>query len=52
MLTIRSFQDVDAEALWCIYFHSIRSINRRDYSQEQVAAWGPKTFCAEKTGST
>ncbi len=34
--------EVDAKALWDIHFYTIRNINIRDYSQEQVEAWAPE----------
>ncbi|QOQ70987.1 hypothetical protein [Photobacterium damselae] len=39
MLTIRPYQEQDAEHLWSLLFNTIRSVNIRDYSQEQVKAW-------------
>ncbi|MDB2486485.1 GNAT family N-acetyltransferase [Porticoccaceae bacterium] len=39
MITIRHYQSWDAPELWNIFYHTIRHINRRDYSQAQVCAW-------------
>ncbi|WP_192892079.1 GNAT family N-acetyltransferase [Vibrio bathopelagicus] len=44
MVKIRNYQASDAKALWEIYFHTVRNINIRDYSQEQVEAWAPSDF--------
>ncbi|MBY7730102.1 GNAT family N-acetyltransferase [Vibrio splendidus] len=44
MVKIRNYQASDAKALWEIYFHTVRNINIRDYSQEQVEAWAPSGF--------
>ncbi len=44
MLTIRNYQETDAEALWAIHFNTIRTINIQDYSQKQVEAWAPNSF--------
>ena len=41
MITIRHYQSWDAPELWNIFYHTIRHINRRDYSQAQVCAWAP-----------
>ena len=34
----------DAQALWDTHYHTIRNINIRDYTQEQVEAWPPDRF--------
>ncbi|OED60066.1 GNAT family N-acetyltransferase [Vibrio tasmaniensis ZS-17] len=47
MVRIRNYQASDAKALWEIYFHTVRNINVRDYSQEQVEAWAPSNFDSE-----
>lgn len=41
-MKIRNYVDADAEALWYIFFNTIRNINIRDYSQAQVEAWAPE----------
>jgi len=41
LVTIRDYVEADAEALWNIHFHTIRNINIRDYTQQQVEAWAP-----------
>lgn len=43
-ITIRRYRESDAKALWNIFFHTIRSVNIRDYSQQQVEAWAPDYF--------
>ena len=47
MVKIRNYQASDAKALWEIYFNTVRNINVRDYSQEQVEAWAPSYFDSE-----
>ena len=47
MVRIRNYQPNDNKALWEIYFHTVRKINVRDYSQEQVEAWAPSDFDSE-----
>lgn len=42
MVTIRDYVEVDAEALWNLHFYTIRNINIRDYTKEQVEAWAPE----------
>lgn len=44
MVIIRNYKESDARALWDIFFHTVRHINSRDYSQEQVEAWAPESF--------
>lgn len=44
MVTIRQYQESDAETLWNIHFRTIRNINIQDYSQDQVEAWAPERF--------
>lgn len=39
MITIRSYQPEDAQILWQLFFHTVRQINVRDYTQAQVEAW-------------
>jgi len=39
LVTIRDYVEVDAEALWNLHFYTIRNINIRDYTKEQVEAW-------------
>ena len=47
MVRIRNYQTSDSKALWEIYFYTVRNINVRDYSQEQVEAWAPSDFDSE-----
>ncbi|CAK1730099.1 putative acetyltransferase [Vibrio crassostreae] len=47
MVRIRNYQPSDNKALWEIYFHTVRNINVRDYSQEQAEAWAPSDFDSE-----
>jgi putative acetyltransferase len=47
MITIRDYKPSDAKALWNIFFHTIRYINSRDYSQDQVEAWAPESLDSE-----
>lgn len=41
MITIRKYEESDSRALWYIFYHTIRNVNIRDYSQAQVTAWAP-----------
>ncbi|PMM58040.1 GNAT family N-acetyltransferase [Vibrio splendidus] len=47
MVRIRNYQTSDAKTLWEIYFHTVRNVNVRDYSQQQVEAWAPNGFDSE-----
>ncbi|WP_299695692.1 GNAT family N-acetyltransferase [uncultured Vibrio sp.] len=44
MIKIRQYVEADVQALWDIHYHTIRNINIRDYTQEQVVAWAPEHF--------
>ncbi|MGR5146912.1 GNAT family N-acetyltransferase [Photobacterium alginatilyticum] len=44
MIKIRSYERRDAHVTWDLKFQTIRNINIRDYSSEQVAAWAPANF--------
>lgn len=47
MLTIRDYIESDAEALWKLFFNTIRNINSRDYTQAQIEAWAPNSLDSE-----
>lgn len=40
-INIRAYQSDDADHLYQLFYHTIRHINCRDYSQSQVEAWAP-----------
>ncbi|RBP84558.1 GNAT family N-acetyltransferase [Marinomonas rhizomae] len=42
MIKVRSYQANDAEALWYLFFSTVRTVNARDYSQVQIEAWAPE----------
>ncbi|ANQ27037.1 acetyltransferase [Vibrio natriegens] len=44
MIKIRKYKESDARALWAIFYHTIRKVNIRDYSQAQVESWAPDNF--------
>jgi len=39
MIRIRDYAERDAEALRSLFFNTVRTINRRDYTEAQVRAW-------------
>jgi len=43
---IRKYRPGDEVELWQLFFHTIRRINIRDYSKEQVRAWAPEKIDA------
>ena len=47
-LSIRPFRHGDEEALWALFRNTIRHVNRKDYSDEQVRAWAPDTIDPER----
>jgi putative acetyltransferase len=42
MISIRDYQHGDAAALARLFYETVHSVNRRDYSAEQVRAWAPE----------
>ena len=38
---IRDYEEVDAPAIARLFYETVRSVNRTDYSEEQVQAWAP-----------
>ncbi|MGF1741869.1 GNAT family N-acetyltransferase [Vibrio profundum] len=47
MIKIREYDESDACILRAIFYHTVRNVNIRDYSQEQVEAWAPDVFDSE-----
>lgn len=47
MINIRKYNESDAPDLWAIFYHTIRNVNSRDYTQAQVEAWAPDDFSPE-----
>jgi len=45
---IRRFQAGDETMLRTLFFDTIRNVNRRDYTEEQVRAWAPDDYDAER----
>ncbi len=41
MISIRNFREGDAPQLRQLFFNTIRTINRRDYSDDELKAWAP-----------
>lgn len=44
MIKIRPYQSDDADTLWHLFFNTVRVVNARNYSQDQVEAWAPESF--------
>ena len=47
MIKIRQYNESDARDLWAIFYHTIRHVNSRDYTQTQVEAWAPDNTSPE-----
>ncbi|MYM58368.1 GNAT family N-acetyltransferase [Vibrio sp. OCN044] len=47
MITIRQYKPEDAQALWEVFFFTVRNINIQHYSQQQVEAWAPDNWNQE-----
>ena len=46
--SFRRYDPADAEAIGRLYFHSVRTLGARAYSEAQVAAWAPAPIAAEQ----
>lgn len=44
MLRLRQYDGRDAAELWRLFHNTVRSIDKADYSAEQLAAWVPDDF--------
>ncbi len=44
MINIRCYQTTDARALRQLFFNTVRLVNTKDYSQDQVEAWAPSDY--------
>jgi len=44
VIVIRRYVENDAKLLWEIFFNTVRCVNSRDYSLEQVKAWAPESI--------
>ncbi|SFC79765.1 GNAT family N-acetyltransferase [Pseudoalteromonas denitrificans] len=44
MIKIRAFKISDAVKLHTIFFNTVRNINIKDYTQQQVEAWAPEQY--------
>ncbi|YCO04937.1 GNAT family N-acetyltransferase [Vibrio sp. VNB-15] len=47
MITIRYFREEEAPILWALFYNTIRYVNCRDYTEQQVRAWAPDEFDSE-----
>ncbi|OPH52009.1 acetyltransferase [Paenibacillus ferrarius] len=41
-MDIRKFRDTDINQIVSLFYETVHSVNKRDYSQEQLDAWAPK----------
>jgi putative acetyltransferase len=41
-MDIRKFTDSDINQIVSLFYETVHSVNKRDYSQEQIDAWAPK----------
>ena len=48
---IRRFRNGDEDVLRQLFFDTIRTVNRRDYTDEQVRAWAPEIYDTEHWGN-
>ncbi|CCN37260.1 putative Acyl-CoA N-acyltransferase [Vibrio nigripulchritudo SO65] len=44
MILIRHYNEQDARATWKLFFHTVRKVNLRDYTEDEVKAWAPERF--------
>ncbi|GLT16430.1 acetyltransferase [Vibrio zhanjiangensis] len=52
MIPIRQYNPEDTQALWEVFFLTVRNINRAHYSQQQVEAWAPDDWDMKKWHET
>lgn len=48
MLIIKKYEKGNEKTLWQIKYQTIRKINIKNYSEQQVKAWAPEIFDAEQ----
>ena len=48
MIQIRNFEKGDEFELWQLKVNTIRKVNIKDYSKEQIKAWAPDEYNPEK----
>jgi len=48
MYLIRHYRPGEEMQLWDLFYHTIRQVNRQDYSLEQVQAWAPDAMDARQ----
>ena len=46
MVCIRDYKEKDAPEIVRLFYETVRSVNRSDYSKEQVEAWAPEVPAA------
>lgn len=44
MITIRKYVEQDAQAIWLLFFNTVRNINKQNYNQAQLQAWAPESM--------
>ncbi len=49
-ILVRRYQDNDAEFLSKIFYHTIHTINAKDYTKEQLDAWAPWSSVQDYSG--
>lgn len=48
MIIVRKYNQGDELELWLLKVNTIKSVNSKDYSKEQINAWAPNVFNEEK----
>lgn len=41
-MVIRAYQPFDAVPLAALFYQTVHTVNRRDYTEKQLDAWAPK----------
>lgn len=47
-MTIRKYQPSDCKALTELFYHTVHTVNAKDYTKEQLDAWAPGNVDLEK----
>lgn len=48
-VTVRKAKSEDADELATLFYETVHAINKKDYTEEQIHAWAPHVWTAEKT---
>lgn len=50
-MTIKTYSDTDCLEMSKLFYETVHNVNKRDYTEEQLAAWGERPDCLLKKRS-